>query len=280
MSDWFDARGRSIARHSSFGLMGIINVTPDSFYDGGRFFSVIAVLSHAEELLQAGCDILDIGAESTRPGALAIDATEEWHRLEPALVCLRQHLPEAVLSVDTRRASVAAKAIAAGATIINDISGCVYDTAMADVLAQYKPAYVLMHSKGLPENMQDKPRYDNVVEEINAFFEKQLNMLVRNGLPENRIALDPGIGFGKTLSHNLEIMRRMSEFLNFGRPLLAGISMKSFLGKLFHLPVQQRASATATTSALLFSKGVVWHRVHEPASVKIALELAEALNMS
>lgn len=277
MMDWAGSNGKIIESHKAFGIMGIINVTPDSFYDGANFANPDVALAHGRALLARGADILDIGAESTRPGAAAVEPGEEWRRLEPVLKGFAYLMPGCQISVDTRNAATAARALGIGAPIVNDVSGLAHDPAMLDVLAQYKPGYVLTHSKGDPQTMQDCPDYDDVVEEIKKFFEYSLNKLIKNGLPENRIALDPGIGFGKTLEHNLEILRRMGEFLIFGRPLLAGVSMKSFLGKLLGLPVQDRGEATAIISALLYQKGVKWHRVHDVISNKMALELADAL---
>lgn len=275
---WVDARGRIFdSGDKGYGIMGIINVTPDSFYDGGQYAEVNAALRHARELIDSGADILDIGAESTRPGAMPIDADAEWRRLQPVLESLRENLPEAVLSVDTRRADVAAKALEAGATIINDISGCVYDPAMVEVLAQYKPGYVLMHSKGEPQNMQCNPRYSDVVEEVKTFLKTQMEMLVRAGLPENRIVLDPGYGFGKTFTHNMKLMRHTFEICGLGRPVLAGISMKSVFDNLLSSPQDERRMATIACTPMLWEKGVTWFRVHDPAPTRMALELAKEM---
>ncbi len=257
--------------------MGIVNVTPDSFYDGGKYEDAGNAAAHAEFLLASGADVLDLGAESTRPGARPVAPRTEWERLEPALEAVRHTAANVVISIDTRHALAAAKALEAGAAIINDVSACQHDPGLVDVLAQYKPGYVLMHSQGDPANMQAAPRYSNVVAEIKYFFEKKLNELTANGVPENRIILDPGIGFGKTLEHNLEIMRRFSEFKSFGRPLMAAISMKSFLGQLLDLPLHDREQQTAVASALLFAKGASWHRVHNPRPCVMSLLLACAM---
>lgn len=277
MSAWHGRDGRPIAKKNAFGIMGILNVTPDSFYDGGSFFSEEAAVGQAGVLLADGADIIDIGAESTRPGATPVSSHEEWQRLQRVFTVIRRRYPAACLSVDTRHAHVADMALQAGASIVNDVSGCSHEPELLDVLAQYKPAYVLMHSKGKPQTMQDNPCYANVMEEITSFFEKAITRLINAGLPENRIVLDPGIGFGKTLDHNLQIMRKLGELLAFGRPLLIGISMKSFLDGLLGLPLGQRREATNVVSALLFSKGATWHRVHDAASARVALRLASSL---
>jgi len=279
MSEWLGANATSIAKNAEFGIMGIINATPDSFYDGGCFCAPSLAVEHAEILLRDGADILDIGAESTRPGATPMESGEEWRRLEPVLSAIREKCPNACVSVDTRHAEVAAKAISLGASVINDISACGHDAELMDVLAEYKPAYVLMHSKGDPANMQKAPHYGNVVAEIKSFFERGLHKLTTAGLPENHIAIDPGIGFGKNLEHNLAIIRSLGEFLVFGRPLLVGISMKSFFGKLLGLSLGERGEVTSVASALLFQQGATWHRVHDVRSARLALKLAAAIRL-
>lgn len=266
-----------VPKAGSFGLMGILNVTPDSFYE--HFEQPAQAIDHASKLLCAGADVIDLGAESTRPNAARVDWQEECRRLRPCLGAIRQRYPEAVISVDTRNAGTAAMALQAGCDIINDVSGCRHDPALLDVLIQFRPGYVLMHSQGTPENMQRDPAYADVVAEVRDFLEQTLNMLVRAGVPEDRIVLDPGIGFGKTLAHNLELLRHIDSFLQFGRPVLAGVSMKSMFGSLAGLAENERGEATAVTSALLFAKGVTWHRVHEVARVRSALLLAQALQI-
>ncbi len=267
-----------IAGEKPFGLMGILNLTPDSFYDGGRLQSVQCALAHVEKLLNSGTDILDLGAESTRPGSASLPPHMEKNRLLPVFLAIRNEFPDAIISVDTWHAETARFFLANGAAIINDVSACFWDEALGEVLADAKPGYVLMHSQGRPSFMQKMPLYKNVVDEVRAFFQLALDRLASFGLPEKNIVLDPGIGFGKNLAHNLALMANMDVFLEFGRPLLAGISMKSWLGNLLDMGLNERSNPTATASALLWQKGVFWHRIHEPWVVRPALELACALD--
>lgn len=259
-----------------FGVMGIVNVTPDSFYDGGKHASPHDAVQAVHACLAAGADIVDLGAESSRPGSSPVSAAEEAARLLPVLMALRQNTP-CTLSVDTWRASTAALALQQGVAIINDISACQWDAELLDVLVQYKPGYVLMHCQGHPKDMQAKPHYDDVFAEVRTFFERELNRLVRAGLPEDCIVLDPGIGFGKTVEHNIDLLARVGELREFGRPLLVGLSMKSLFGHLLGLPPQERAAITQTATALLRQKGVFWHRVHHVEMAVHGLRLAMAL---
>ncbi|MEW5773467.1 MAG: dihydropteroate synthase [Thermodesulfobacteriota bacterium] len=278
---WTVAGGRVLGP-APFFVAGIVNVTPDSFSDGGRHLDPRHALSHARRLLDEGADILDVGGESTRPGAAEVPAAEELARVLPVVeTASRLAGPQgasAVVSVDTSKAAVAEKALAAGAAIVNDVSACRSDPGLLDVVAGRRPGYVLMHRQGTPRTMQAAPRYGDVVAEIAAFFEERLSALVRAGLPEDRVVLDPGIGFGKTLAHNLEILRRLPEFLYLGRPLYLGLSNKSLWGALLGLPVDRRGEATRTATALAALRGASVHRVHEVAQAKAALRLALALD--
>ncbi|MGE4312607.1 dihydropteroate synthase [Desulfovibrio sp.] len=256
--------------------MGIVNLTPDSFYDGGVHHMPPAGLEHALILLEQGADILDLGAESSRPGAAELPPDEEIQRLAPVLMGLRHQAPWATVSVDTYHAATAAAVLEQGAVIINDISACAFDPALLDVLVQYKPGYVLMHSQGRPQTMQHNPRYEDVRREVREFFERNLARLVRAGLPEDRIVLDPGIGFGKTLAHNLELLAHPEDWLGFGRPVLMALSMKSVFGGLLSLPPARRGAATVAATALLRARGIFWHRVHHVADARQALAVATA----
>lgn len=271
---WHELGGRPVPMADGFGLMGIVNITPDSFFDGGICTVPDAAVERAKKLFSEGAAVIDIGAESTRPGARPVSRQEEWSRLAPCIGRIRQAVPEAAISVDTRNASTAALMLEAGCTIVNDVSASRHDPAMLEILAEYKPGYVLMHSQGEPETMQGSTAYEDVLDEVKAFFGYWLDRLVRAGLPEDRIALDPGIGFGKKPDHNLALLRHMDDFLQFGRPLMAGVSMKSLFGDLLGLELSQRGEATATLSAILLAKGVAWHRVHDVARVRSALALA------
>lgn len=274
---WRVLGGRALPASAPFGIMGIVNVTPDSFFDGGEHMRAEEAVAHALRLRDEGADVLDLGAESSRPGARSLSADEELRRLLPVLCRLRAVASGACISVDTYHAATADAVLRCGASIINDISGCVYDAALLDVLVQHRPGYVLMHRQGRPATMQDAPRYDDVRRDVLEFFDQMLNRLVRAGLPEDRIVLDPGIGFGKTLEHNLALLAHAEEWLAFGRPVLMGLSMKSLFGDLLGLPVSLRGTVTQTATALLWQKGVFWHRVHDVAAARQGLMLAAAL---
>lgn len=251
--------------------MGIVNITPDSFFDGGKFTAEHEALGRARKMLEEGADIIDIGAESTRPGSGQISAAEERNRLLAPLEAIRRQFPAAVISLDTWRGETAAFFLERGVEIINDISG-LHDPAMGPVLGEFRPGYVLTFN--IAPFKASSPVYDNVGDRAKAWFHDRLAELVRAGLPEENIVLDPGIGFGKNLAQNLALLKNLGEFLEFGRPLLVGISMKSWLGNLLDLPLTERSRATATASALLWQKGAFWHRVHEVKSAREALELA------
>ena len=274
---WRVLGGRALPASAPFGIMGIVNVTPDSFFDGGEHMQVEQAVAHALRLRDEGADMLDLGAESSRPGARSLSADEELRRLLPVLCRLRAVASGVCISVDTYHAATADAVLRCGASVINDISGCVYDPALLDVLVQHRPGYVLMHRQGRPATMQNAPRYDDVRRDVMEFFDQMLNRLVRAGLPEDRIVLDPGIGFGKTLEHNLTLLAHAEEWLTFGRPVLMGLSMKSLFGDLLGLPVARRDAVTQTATALLWQKGIFWHRVHDVAAARQGLTLAAAL---
>jgi len=238
---------------------------------------VAAAVAHGLRLAREGADILDVGGESTRPGAAPVANAEEIDRVAPVVATLARAQPDLLISVDTYRAGCAAAALDAGAVIVNDVSACVFEPDLLGLVAERRPGYVLMHSQGRPDVMQQAPRYGDVVADILAFFEEKLNLLARAGLPEDHVVLDPGIGFGKLPEHNLAILRRLDRFAVLGRPLYLGLSNKSFFGTLLALPVDQRNQATAVASALCAAKGARIHRVHDVASVKTALRLAASL---
>ncbi len=270
---WRLGRGMRLACDASR-IAGIVNVTPDSFYDGGRHADAAAAVAHGLSLADDGADMLDVGGESTRPGAAPVSLEEELRRVVPVVAGLVAARPSVPVAVDTYKAGCAAAALDAGAVAVNDVSACAFDPGLRDVVAQYRPGYVLMHSLGRPDTMQDDPRYGDVVEDILAFFEERMAMLVRAGLPEEHIVLDPGIGFGKRTEHNLDILRRLDRFASLGRPLYLGISNKSVFGAVLALPVEKRNLATAVLSALCAARGARIHRVHDVAGVTAALRLA------
>lgn len=270
-------KGGRVLGPAPFLVMGIVNVTPDSFSDGGFAFDPADARNHALSLLDQGAAIVDIGGESTRPFSEPVGEQEERRRVLPVVESILAARPDAVISVDTYKAAIARDALLAGAQIVNDVSACRFDPELLDVLAQHKPGYVLMHSLGTPKTMQVEPRYDDVVAAVSSFFEERLAGLVKAGLPEDRIVLDPGIGFGKTLDHNLRLIRGLRAFAALGRPVLMGLSNKSFLGALTGLDVGQRGPATQVATALSHASGAWAHRVHQVEQAVTALTLAEAL---
>jgi dihydropteroate synthase len=256
-------RNKTVSSHP-IQTMAILNVTPDSFSDGGRFNTIEAVIQAAERALENGADILDIGGESTRPGAQTIDEAEELQRVVPVIAELHKSFPNAVMSIDTRKANVAKAALEAGASIINDVSGLTYDSEMITVLAESQCKVVIMHSQGSPETMQDNPIYVDVVGEVSRFFYEQITKAVEAGVDPGRIILDPGFGFGKATRHSLELMRRLPELASIGFPILAGTSRKSFLtlGKN-DTPVNEREALTAASLTLAIEGGARILRVHD-----------------
>lgn len=271
-------KGGRVLGPAPFLVCGIVNATPDSFYDGGAHDAPGAAVAHAAKLLAEGADVLDIGGESTRPGSEPVDVEAELARVLPVVTGLLARAHEAVISVDTTKAAVAAACIEAGAAIINDVSACRFDPGLMDVLVAHKPGYVLMHAQGEPRTMQVNPQYGDVIDDLKSFFSDHLARLTSAGLPEERIVLDPGIGFGKTLEHNLTIFRRIEELFALGRPIYMGLSNKSWLAKLLGLDPTDRPESTRIATALLQARGVRIHRLHEIAPALHALRLAEAMN--
>lgn len=246
-----------------FFIAGVVNVTPDSFYDGGRHGDASTGVAHGLILAGQGADILDVGGESTRPYADPVSAEDELQRVVPVVRELAAADTGAVVSVDTYKAAVAAQALDAGAVILNDVSAFAFDPELLDVIGQYRPGYVLMHSLGRPETMQDAPRYGDVVDDILAFFESRLEVLDKAGLPRDHVVLDPGIGFGKLLEHNLAILRGLERFKTLGLPVYMGLSNKSLFKGLLNLEVEERQNATQAATAVTAMKGAAIHRVHE-----------------
>ena len=261
---------------SDFTVMGVVNVTPDSFSDGGLYIDADAAIAHALELEAEGAAILDIGGESTRPGAEPVDAAAELDRVLPVIEGLRARGVTAQLSIDTSKATVAASALDAGATLVNDVTALRGDPEMAGLVAARGAQCCLMHMLGEPRTMQDDPRYDDVVSDVKAFLEERMAFAVACGVPEERILLDPGIGFGKTAEHNLELLARVDELVALGRPVVIGTSRKSFLGRITGRPVDDRLAATIATNVLAFERGARVFRVHDVAPVRDALAIASA----
>jgi len=255
-------------------VMGIVNVTPDSFSDGGLFLDADAAIAHGRELHAEGADILDVGGESTRPGAEPVAPDEEIRRVVSVIEALAQD--GACVSIDTVKAEVARRALAAGATIVNDVSAFRFDPELAGVTAQAGAGCVLMHMLGEPRTMQDDPRYDEVVSDVKAFLEERLAFAVGEGIPEERVWLDPGIGFGKTVEHNLELLRRLDEIVAIGRPVVIGTSRKSFLGRLTGREPRDRVAGTVATNVIALERGASIFRVHDVRESVDALTVAAA----
>ncbi len=261
---------------NEFTLMGVINVTPDSFSDGDRYMDPELAIAHGVHLESEGAGILDIGGESTRPRAAEVPAAEELRRVLPVIEGLVSLQAQARISIDTSKAAVAAAAIAAGATMVNDVTALRGDPEMAGVVAAAGADLCLMHMLGNPRTMQLDPRYDDVVSEVKAFLEERLAFAVAADVAEERIMLDPGIGFGKTLEHNLELLRRLDELVEIGRPILIGTSRKSFLGRITGRSVGERLPATIASCLIAYERGARVFRVHEVAPVSDALKVAAA----
>jgi dihydropteroate synthase len=259
-----------------FELMGIVNVTPDSFSDGGRFLDPRRAVAHAEALAAEGATILDVGGESTRPGAEPVPAAEELRRVIPVIERLRETGAPVRISIDTSKAVVARAALDAGAEIVNDVTALRGDPEMAGLVAAHTGPVCLMHMLGEPRTMQTDPRYDDVVSEVAAFLQERLAVAVAAGIDESRIWLDPGIGFGKTVSHNLELLDRVGELVALGRPVVIGTSRKSFLGRITGREFAGLGAATVATNVLAYERGARIFRVHEVAATRDALLTAAA----
>ena len=270
------AKDRTIEVNDRPLVMGVVNVTPDSFFDGGRYATPEAAIRHALRLAEEGADLLDIGAESTRPGSDSIDEGEERRRLMPVVTAVAKAV-SIPISVDTMKATVARAALEAGAVIINDVSALQADPAMAEVVATTGAGVVLMHMQGSPGTMQNAPVYDDVVGEVAEFFRERIKFCVKRGIGQDQIMLDPGIGFGKLLLHNLTLLGQLETFVSFGRPILVGVSMKSFIGQVVGRPVEERSWGTAAAVALAVSKGAGILRVHEVAAMKEVVAMAAAI---
>lgn len=258
-------------------VMGIVNVTPDSFSDGGRFLDADAAVAHGKRLLEEGADLLDVGGESTRPGSAPVAVDEELRRVVPVVDRLVRET-KACVSVDTRKARVAEEAVAAGAAVINDVSALRADPRMGEVAARTGAGLVLMHMQGTPATMQQEPAYADVVGEIAAFLRERGAAAYLAGVLDEAIVYDPGIGFGKTAAHNLEILRRLAELAALGRPILVGPSRKAFIGHVLGgLPPEERVEGTAAAVALAVAGGAAIVRVHDVAAMARAVRVAAAI---
>lgn len=258
--------------------MGVLNVTPDSFSDGGHSFSSQSAIDKATFYIEQGVDILDIGGESTRPGAEPVDLEEEWLRIGPVIRQIRFRYPDTLISVDTYKPEIARRAIAEGVPIINDITGLDPSGQMGAVLAQSNAAIILMHMQGTPATMQKAPAYADVVGEVHRFFETRIGYAESLGIGRDRIAIDPGIGFGKTLKHNLSILQNLNVFLDLGCALLIGTSRKRMIGELTGREITQRGAGSLAAALFAVSNGASIVRVHDVAETVDALKVWSALN--
>jgi len=261
---------------SSFAIMGVLNFTPDSFSDGGRYFELSKALKRVEEMVEEGADIIDIGGESTRPGALPITLEDEIKRVIPVIkeVVKRVEVP---ISIDTYKSEIAEAALDEGVEIVNDISGLRFDNRMTEVVADYNAGLVVMHIKGTPRNMQKQPQYDNLIGEIYDYLAQSLRIAADAGIESEKIVIDPGIGFGKKFADNQVVLNKLSEFQGLGRPVMIGPSRKSFIGNALNLPEDQRVEGTIAAVVIGLINGARIFRVHDVKQVKRALMMADKI---
>jgi dihydropteroate synthase len=258
-------------------VMGILNVTPDSFSDGARFYDLDAAIKHGMEMAEQGADIIDVGGESTRPGADPVSADEEIQRTEPVIRELSKRI-DIPLSIDTTKADVARRALDAGAEIVNDISALRADPEMVDVAVSYQAPVVLMHMLGSPKTMQQDICYNSIIEDITNFLKERIDFAINNGVERNKIIIDPGIGFGKSVGNdNFEIIREMRSFASLGLPVLVGPSRKAFIGRLLDAEVDERDIGTLATVSIAIHNGANIVRVHNVAQTKMAAKVADAV---
>ncbi|HSD10233.1 MAG TPA: dihydropteroate synthase [Candidatus Binatia bacterium] len=255
-------------------ILGILNVTPDSFSDGGRFFDADAAITQAHRLAEEGADVLDVGGESTRPGASPVDEAEELRRVLPVIERIRGLRP---ISIDTTKAAVAVRAIAAGAEVVNDVSAATADPQMLAVVAERGAGIILMHRKGTPQTMDRLARYGDVVREVKAFLSTRIEAALAAGVARDRIAVDPGIGFAKNATHNLTLLARIDEIAALGFPVVVGVSRKRFLGCLLDAASDERLEGTLAASLLAVAGGARLVRVHDVAPMARALRVAQAI---
>ena len=272
----WNCRNRKLACDVRPLIMGILNVTPDSFSDGGRFTDTEAAVTAARSMIAAGADILDVGGESTRPGADAVDADEEIRRVGNVIEAVANE-SNVVISIDTTKAHVAREALKRGAHIINDVSALTHDADMVDVAGEFKAGVVLMHMQGSPRTMQNSPQYEDVVKEVRDYLEARIEGAVAAGLDPETLAIDPGIGFGKTDTHNVQLIAELKQFLTLGQPVLVGVSRKRFLGALTGAPVENRVAGSLAGLACSVLNGAHIMRVHDVEDSVQAARIAAAI---
>ncbi|MDE0088081.1 MAG: dihydropteroate synthase [Candidatus Poribacteria bacterium] len=270
-------RGKSLTFGDSTHIMGVLNVTPDSFSDGGAYLNINTAITHAKTMVAEGATIIDIGGESSRPGAEPVTANVELERVLPVIQALVSEQLDVPISIDTTKAGVAKHALEAGAHIINDITALRGDTAMAQVAAEMEAGVILMHMKGTPRTMQRSPHYKDVVKEVCKALENWINDASQNGIAPDRIIVDPGIGFGKTTEQNLQILKQLEEFKQLNKPILIGTSRKSFIGNLLELPVTERVEGTLATVCWAIAHGADIVRVHDVKATARVARMTDAL---
>lgn len=269
-------RGRDYALGQRTWLMGILNITPDSFSDGGLYYNKKRAVKRGLQLIEQGADILDIGGESSRPGSDPITAEEEKNRILPVISEIRKHT-DAFISVDTTKSDVLKSALNEGADILNDISGMRFDPKILELASEKNIPVVIMHMKGTPKNMQKGPKYENVIEEIKSFLKKRVKTAIKTGIKKNKIIIDPGIGFGKRLKDNLRIIGNLSSLNGLDLPILIGVSRKSFIGNLLNISPDQRIEGTIASSLISILQGAHILRSHDVAALKKAIIVTEAI---
>ena len=262
-------------RSGQWVVMGILNVTPDSFSDGGKFSKLDNALRHALQMQEDGAEVIDIGGESTRPGASAVSLAEELERVIPVIEKLRENTDVAI-SIDTSKPEVMRAAIEAGASMVNDVNALHAEGAV-EVCARYQLPVCLMHKQGTPQTMQDKPQYDDVVVEIKQYLTKRANLCIEAGIPRDKIIIDPGFGFGKNIKSNLSLLKEVNEFCALGYPVMIGVSRKSMFGQLLGRGVDERLVASISAAVIAYQKGARFFRVHDVAETCDALKLCEAV---
>lgn len=258
-------------------FVGVLNVTPDSFSDGGKYLILEAALNKVKEFLEEGVDIIDVGGESTRPFATPVSEEEELKRVIPVIKAIKTEFPQAVISIDTYKSKVAEEALKAGADLVNDISALRFDPKMVEVVKDFGCPVIIMHMQGNPQTMQINPFYENVVKEIKDFLSKRISFLVEKGISFEKIIIDPGIGFGKSFNHNLQILKNLDSFKELNRPILIGHSRKSFIGEIIKKPPFKRDGGTVGVSLFAYLKGVHFLRVHAVDLNKDAITVFKAL---
>jgi len=258
-------------------IMGIVNVTPDSFSDGGLYYETKTAINHTKKLIESGADIIDIGGESTRPGAEPVSEKDEISRILPVIKKIRTISSSILISIDTTKSNVAKSALEAGANIINDISGLTKDSSMVNVAAEFQVPIVIMHMQGNPRNMQKKPFYKDIILEISTFFKNQIELALNAGINKKNIILDPGIGFGKSVSHNFKLIKYLNKFCDYGFPILIGPSRKSFLGITLDLPVEDRFEGTSAVITAGILNGAKIVRVHNVKRIKRVAIIADKI---